>query len=127
MVVKQDADEAFALVYHQRLALVGLMAIMGVVVVTVALVVARTITRPVREAALVANAVASGDLTRHSTATAPGEAGVLLDAVRTMMPDLRALIGKIQQSSVALMCTATQIAATSKQQEQTVVEYGAST
>ncbi len=127
MVVKQDIDEAFELVYHQRLAMIGLMIVMGLVVVLVALVVARALSQPIREVALVANAVAAGDLTQQVTSTAPGEAGLLLDAVRTMTRDLRTLIGKIQKSSVALMSTATEIAATSRQQEQTVVDYGAST
>ncbi|MDR3636895.1 MAG: methyl-accepting chemotaxis protein [Isosphaeraceae bacterium] len=127
LVVKQDSDEAFELIYHQRLAMAALMAAMGLLVTAVALAVARGVSRPIREAALVANAVASGDLSRHVTTTAPGEAGVLLDAVRTMTRDLRTLIGKIQRSSVTLMSTATEIAATSKQQEQTVMDYGAST
>jgi len=37
------------------------------------------------------------------------------------------LIGKIQKSSISLMSAATQIAATSRQQESLVHEYGAST
>ena len=44
-----------------------------------------------------------------------------------MTGDLRSLIGRIQKSSIALMSTATEIAATSRQQEQTVNDYGAST
>ena len=37
------------------------------------------------------------------------------------------IIAKVQESSVSLMSTATEIAATAKQQEQTVIDYGAST
>jgi len=44
-----------------------------------------------------------------------------------MNKDLRSLIGKIQKSSISLLSTATEIAATSRQQEQAVYEYGAST
>ena len=40
---------------------------------------------------------------------APGEAGLLLQAIRKMTTDLRSLIGRIQKSSVALMSTATEI------------------
>jgi methyl-accepting chemotaxis protein WspA len=89
--------------------------------------VARSITRPIREAALVADRVAAGDLTVSCNSQAAGEAGLLLQAIRKMILDLRSLIGRIQKSSVALMSTATEIAATSKQQEQTVYDYGAST
>jgi len=41
--------------------------------------------------------------------------------------DLKALIGRVRDSSASLMSTATDIAVTSKQQEQTVHDYGAST
>jgi len=44
-----------------------------------------------------------------------------------MTGDLRALIGKIQRSSISLLSTATEIAATSRHQEQAIYDYGAST
>ena len=56
-----------------------------------------------------------------------GEAGLLLQAIRKMIQDLRSLIGKIQRSSITLLSTATEIAATSRQQEQAVYDYSAST
>ena len=126
--VKQDRDEAYAMVDHQRLASGLLLALTMASVAWVAWRVARSITRPIREAALVADRVAAGDLTAAcGDQKAPGEAGMLLQAIRKMITDLRSLIGRIQKSSVALMSTATEIAATSKQQEQTVYDYGAST
>jgi methyl-accepting chemotaxis protein WspA len=127
MVVKQDIAEAFDLIYHQRLAMFILLGTSTVLVTLVALLVARGISRPIREAALVAERVAAGDLTARVTGGATGEPGKLLDAVRTMTADLRALIGRIQKSSIALLSTATEIAATSRQQEQTLIDYGAST
>jgi methyl-accepting chemotaxis protein WspA len=127
MLVKQDRDEAFAMIDQQRIA-VGLLLLFTVgTVVLVAWSVARTLARPIREAALIAERVAAGDLTATCDVKAPGEAGLLLHAIRKMISDLRSLIGRIQKSSVALMSTATQIAATSKQQEQTVYDYGSST
>ncbi len=71
--------------------------------------------------------VAAGDLTARITTTAAGEAGQLLRAVDTMTQDLRSLIGRIQQSSITLMSTATEISATSRQQGEAVSDYGAST
>src|SRR5258707_5239201 len=44
-----------------------------------------------------------------------------------MTGDLGSLIGRIQQSSIALMSTATEIAATARQQGEAVSDYGAST
>jgi methyl-accepting chemotaxis protein WspA len=127
LLVKQDTDEAFEMINRQRLAAGMLLALTVVSVAWVAWSVARTITRPIRKAALIANRVAAGDLTRTFQVEAPGEAGMLLQAIRKMITDLRSLIGQIQKSSVALMSTATEIAATSRQQEQTVYDYGAST
>jgi methyl-accepting chemotaxis protein WspA len=127
MVVKQDTDEAFALVYLQRLVVAVLLAATIVLVTVIALWLARKITWPIREAAMVTDRVASGDLTVTCNGKAPGEAGLLLQAIRKMIQDLRSLIGKIQRSSITLLSTATEIAATSRQQEQSVYDYSAST
>jgi methyl-accepting chemotaxis protein WspA len=127
MVVKQDMDEAFALVYRQRMVVALLLAATVLAVALLAFWLARTITRPIREAALVTDRVASGDLTVTCNGQAPGEAGLLLQAIRKMIQDLRSLIGKIQRSSITLLSTATEIAATSRQQEQAVYDYSAST
>jgi methyl-accepting chemotaxis protein WspA len=127
ITVKQDSDEAFELLRKQRQAIGVFMAVAGLLVFAVAKTVARSISRPIREAASVAERVASGDLTARIEGTASGEAGQLLHAVETMTGDLRSLIGKIKQSSVALMSTATEIAATARQQGEAVSDYGAST
>ena len=127
MVVKQDIDEAFALVYKQRIVVAFLLAGTVLAVSAIVLWLARTITRPIREAALVTDRVASGDLTVTCSGKAPGEAGLLLHAIGKMIQDLRSLIGKIQRSSITLLSTATEIAATSRQQEQAVYDYSAST
>ena len=127
MQVKQDRAEAYAIIDRQRLASGLLLALTFASVAWVAWSVARSISRPIREAALVADRVAAGDLTATCLGKAPGEAGLLLQAIRKMTTDLRSLIGRIQRSSVALMSTATEISATSKQQEQTVYDYGTST
>src|SRR5262249_32321201 len=89
MVVKQDIDEAFALVYQQWIVVAFLLTVVLLVVTAVALWLARTITRPIREAALVTGRVASGDLTVSCIGRAPGEAGMLLQAVGKMIEDLR--------------------------------------
>jgi methyl-accepting chemotaxis protein WspA len=127
MVVKQDVDEAFALVYKQRMVVIFLLAVTTLAVFAIVVWLARTITRPIREAAMVTDRVAAGDLTVTCNGEAPGEAGLLLHAIRKMIQDLRSLIGKIQRSSITLLSTATEIAATSRQQEQAVYDYSAST
>jgi methyl-accepting chemotaxis protein WspA len=127
MVVKQDVDEAFELIYRQRLANLALLGVTAVLVTLVALLIARGISRPIQAAAEVAERVAAGDLTARVTTRATGEAGQLLDSVEKMTQDLRDLIGRVQKSSIALLSTATEIAATSREQEQTLIAHGAST
>jgi methyl-accepting chemotaxis protein WspA len=127
IAVKQNTDEAFELLRKQRQAVGIFMTIAGLSVFLVARIVARSISRPIREAAQVAERVASGDLTAKVEVAASGEAGQLLRAIEAMTGDLRSLIGKIQLSSISLMSTATEIAATARQQGEAVSDYGAST
>jgi len=127
MVVKQDASEAYGLVRFQRAAILGLSLATILGVTLAALLVARTISTPIRLAVRAAKQVAGGDLRARLTATGDDETGALLTAIQTMTDDLRGLIGRIQKSSVALISTATAIQATSSEQQQVIADYGAST
>ena len=127
LVVKEDRSEAYEMIHDQRLAVACLLAATLGLVVTTALLVARSLSRPIEAAVQAAHLVAIGDLTGQVDVKAKGEVGRLLEAIRIMTKDLRSLIGKIQKSSIALLSTATEIAATSKQQEQTMHDHGAST
>ncbi len=127
ITIKQRTSEAYDLLGTPAAGGALFMVMAALVVFVVARMVARTISRPIREAADVAGRVASGDLTARITTTATGEAGQLLHAVDKMTQDLRSLIGRIQQSSITLMSTATEISATSRQQGEAVSDYGAST
>jgi len=127
LVVKQDATEAFGLVRFQRFAVIGLSLATIVGVTAAALVVARTISNPIRTAVSVANQVAGGDLRAQVGTPTDDETGALLGAIQTMTNDLRGLIGRIQHSSVALISTATAIQATASEQQQVIADYGAST
>jgi methyl-accepting chemotaxis protein WspA len=127
MVVKQDEVEAFNLIYRQIFVVGVLLGTTFLIVTAGAIWLARTITKPIRDAAFISERVAAGDLSVSCEAKAPGEMGSLLLAIRKMIHDLRSLIGKIQRSSISLLSTATEIAATSRQQEQAVFDYSAST
>ncbi|MFM7138369.1 MAG: methyl-accepting chemotaxis protein, partial [Planctomycetota bacterium] len=127
LLVKQDAAEAYALVRFQRLAIIGLSLATILGVTLAALVVARTISSPIRTAMAVAGQVAGGDLRAAVDITTDDETGALLESIETMTRDLRGLIGRIQHSSVALMSTATAIQATASEQQQVINDYGAST
>lgn len=135
MAVKQDASEAFALMYFQRNAIIGLAVVLIIAVTLTALVVARSISRPIGAAVRIARQVAEGDLRADLRgdlggdlgATANDETGALLQAIQTMSNDLRGLIGRIQESSSTLIATATAMQATSTSQQEVVADFGAST
>lgn len=127
ITIKQRSDEAYHLLSQQRTGALVFLAAAIFVTFLIARRVALTISRPIRDAAQVATMVAAGDLTARVTTQADGEAGQLLVAVDKMTSDLRSLIGRIQQSSITLMSTATEIAATARQQGEAVSDYGAST
>lgn len=89
---------------------------------------ARGLSSRIQLAADVAHRVASGDLaTEVPTTDGKDEASRLLRAIGGMTQSLRALVTRAKQASVELMSTATEFAATSRQQEATVQSFGAST
>jgi methyl-accepting chemotaxis protein len=88
--VSREADRAQAL-----LAALGLSALAAGVLMTLAL--ARTITRPLRQAVDLAQAVASGDLTQRITVHAQDETGELLAALAEMQQRLAQLVAQVRQ------------------------------
>jgi len=76
----------------------------------------------------VAHEKAAAELVTSSSNTLIGIAGAIVAMVLwTAWLIVRSLVTRLQRSSVALMSTATQIAATSKEQQATVTGYSAST
>ncbi|MBY0465313.1 MAG: HAMP domain-containing protein [Burkholderiales bacterium] len=77
----------------------------------VALAVSRSVTQPIGEAVMVAQAVAQGDLTVHVQARSRDEAGQLLQALHDMNQNLQRMVGKVRMSSDSIVTGATQVAA----------------
>jgi len=127
LTVKQDATEAFAMMYFQRNLIIGISLAIILGVIVTALIVARSISNPIRTAVRVAKQVAAGDLRADVGETSDDETGALLNAIQTMSNDLRGLIGRIQNSSVTLIDIATTMQHTSAEQQQVVAQYGSST
>jgi methyl-accepting chemotaxis protein WspA len=78
-------------------------------------------------AASLARNVAGGDLTAQVAVNSSDETGKLLEAIRTMVKNLRALILRVKDSTLQLTSVAARITAASKNQEQTVSDFGSST
>ena len=110
----------------------GLLAL-GIVLVVVVMAwfarrAAATLSDRVQLVSDIADRVAQGDLTTTVPTTDDrDETGRLLTAISGMNQSLRGLVTRVKQASVELMSTATEFAATSRQQESTVQGFGAST
>ena len=79
--------------------------------IAVAVMVSRSVTRPIAEAVTMAQAVAQGDLTVHVQAHSQDEAGQLLRALNDMNQNLHRMIGQVRAASDSIVTGATQVAA----------------
>ncbi len=90
------------------------------------LVVTRRVSGRVRRAAAAADRIARGDLTEPiAESTVADETGALMRSMRAMDGNLNGLVGNVKQAGIRLNSTATEIAATSKQQEASTATFGA--
>lgn len=106
-----------------------LLVAVGVVFVNVwlAALITRNLTRRILLGVAAAKLVASGDLSNTIDAAGDDETGALLAALKSMTQSLSSLIARVKQASVTLMSTATEISATSKEQDATMNGFTAST
>ena len=105
-----------------------------------ALYVGSRIANPIAKITGIARKIADGNLLdagndiktyrtskKNSGCLGKDETFELLESFETMTGILNSLVGKVQQSTIQLFSTATEIAASSKQQEATVKQFSAST
>jgi len=128
---KQLEAAAEATIERQRLILLVLATAILAVVAFIAVQGqrhARALSERIATASAIAGRVASGDLTTEVPETeGSDESSQLLRAIASMTASLRALVTRAKQASIELMSTATEFAATSRQQEATVQNFGSST
>jgi len=89
------------------LALAVAAAVFGCVL---AVVLQRSVVRPIRQAAAVARTVASGDLTSKIVVTSRDETGELLQAMKDMVHSLSHLVAQVRESSESIATGSAQIA-----------------
>ncbi len=89
--------------------------------------VSLSITRPLRRCVEGLQALADRDLSRTFNLWAGGEPGAIARGLDRAIVNLRELIGKIQHTSVAIMASATEFTANSRQQQRLADEYRHST
>ena len=127
LVTKQDTSEAFALLRFQQLLIAGLVCGTVLLVVVVALFVARSISMPIQRAISMSRKVAAGDLRGDVSVLSRDETAILLESLQTMTTDLRFLIGRVQNSSDTLTNTSSKLQATGTDQQHVIQRLGDST
>lgn len=112
---RKRADEAGNAVRADIDSGIALMLILGAVALVAgkvsAVVLTRSIVRPLRRAVRVAEAVAAGDLTSDIEARSTDETGQLLCALQTMNRNLGGMVSEVRHGTEAIAATAAQIAA----------------
>jgi len=135
VVARALAREVMASAYTIRTlnAVTGLIAVL--LTSLVLLVIARSMTRPIADLVQVAGVVGRGKLAEARQAIQDvnkirrpprDETGVLWNSIARMTDGLTSLVGQVHQSSTQLATTATEISATSRQQEDVVADFSAS-
>lgn len=101
--VRAHADQA-------RLLLMMFAAFALVLGLVSALLISRSIIRPLQSAVRVAEQVAEGDLTTAIETQSGGEVGLLLQALQRMQSSLRDVVSQVQQSSEGIASASSEIA-----------------
>jgi len=93
--------------------LVGLAAVLGLAALTaVAVVLTRSIVRPLRSVSGVLSALAAGDLTARARVDSGDELGEMAGALEKAQESLRATVGALAQNASALAAASEQMSAT---------------
>lgn len=87
----------------------GAMALAAVLLV-ICMLIARSITRPLRQAVIIASTVASGDLTSEIDVQSDDETGQLLRALKTMNASLLDIVRKVRVGTDTIAAASNQIA-----------------
>ncbi len=126
--LSQSVDEQVASGLRTALILASVVVILVMMMAWIARRAALTLSERVGIASGIAGKVAAGDLTVEAPSTKDDdETALLLRAIGSMTHSLRTLVTRVKQASIELMSTATELAATSRQQESTVQGFSAST
>ncbi|MCM0081103.1 methyl-accepting chemotaxis protein [Geomonas sp. Red32] len=126
---RMDSQEKVmaALARHITLIVVGIVAVGILLCLGISVLITRSITTPVANAVRIAETLASGDLTASCQTSAKDEIGQLLNAMDGMAAKLRAMIGKILDTSAQLATASEEIISGSDQLAQSANSQASAT
>ena len=126
--LKQGEETELLEIYDLAVAEVIIVTVIAlIVVIALAWILTRSITRPINEAVSIANKVASGDLTVNVQSERGDEFGQLLAAFGTMITNLRELIREIETGASSIASSSEELSTVTNQTSQGVAEQQAQT
>jgi len=105
--------------------LTGVTVFAAIVAVLSALIVTRSITRPISDALAVSKRLADGDLTGTIECSSKDEVGLLLDAMRGMVKRLSEVIGSVRSATDNLSSASSEVSSTAQALAQAATEQSA--
>jgi methyl-accepting chemotaxis protein len=109
--MEQFGEEAAAMTSSANTLMLVIAALATLLGVAIAVLLTRSITRPISQAVLVAETVAKGDLSTPIEATTADETGQLLSALKRMQDSLSKVVTTVRQGSDGVATASAQIAA----------------
>ncbi|MBI2997352.1 MAG: methyl-accepting chemotaxis protein [Deltaproteobacteria bacterium] len=126
VIAKADESEVFSPVTKLRNTALAITFFTMLLVSGASLVIARTISQPIREGVGFAHRVAEGDLTASLPTRDTSAMGLLANSLNRMVEDLNQIVTRITDVVHNTTATASQISAAIEEQEHTVASQAAS-
>jgi methyl-accepting chemotaxis protein len=126
LIAKMDESEGLASINKLGYVVAAIIVLTILVVGLASIVIARTISNPIREGVGFARQVAQGDLTVTLPARDSSEIGMLSLSLNQMAQDLSQIVIRITEMVQNTSSAASQISAAAEQQERTVASQAAS-
>ena len=104
-------DSVEALVWKHARYVLLIAAGLGAILAFIGLLVARSVTRPIRQAVEIAQRVAKGDLTSRIDVTSRDETGQLMQALKDMNANLVGIVANVHRGTETIATASSQIAA----------------
>ncbi|AUL99017.1 methyl-accepting chemotaxis protein [Rhodocyclaceae bacterium] len=125
-LMEDSGKQALEAAERSRLLMIALSATAIVLALLFAVLITRSITRPLAQAVSAANALAEGDLRVQIDARSRDELGQLLSAMHHMVEKLSQIIGQVRGAADNLSSASSQVSATAQSLSQGASEQAAS-
>lgn len=126
LIAKMDVSEGFSPITRLRNTVLLIIVLTMLLASWVSLVIARTISEPIREGVGFAHRVSQGDLTAALPARDTSEMGLLANSLNKMVEDLNQILMRITEVVQNTSSTASQMSAAAEDQERTIASQAAS-